>query len=239
LDTAPIEFAVKGEGRDWTFITSSLLEERALKIRRPSLRRYLGVRTEWELFVYFFATLGGLMVLILFISNRPHSYDSTTALDYLRNPSPSQTSTELPFSEEFETILRNENIKDPIQAMLARDKLLEKREKEREEKESELMVQRSQELQHRFAEINQQDFFSRNIYIVKFILFVLTPPLLLYLIRTFLVLFYPTYNFCWGDYLDIFRRKESVRKFVIVVIFIGVIVSFIGGVLANYTKIGK
>jgi hypothetical protein len=43
------------------------------------------------------------------------------------------------------------------------------------------------------------------------------------LISYFLVLYYPVYNFCWGDYLDIFQRKESRRKFILVVVIIGVL----------------
>lgn len=58
------------------------------------------------------------------------------------------------------------------------------------------------------------------------------------LLILFLVLsrYYPVFNFCWGDYIDIFQRKESIRKFIIGVIIIGIIVSFIGGILANSFK---
>jgi hypothetical protein len=49
----------------------------------------------------------------------------------------------------------------------------------------------------------------------------------------FLSKFYPIFNFCWGDYVEEFNKKESTRKFILVVIVIGIVVSFIGGVLAN------
>jgi len=52
----------------------------------------------------------------------------------------------------------------------------------------------------------------------------------------FFLKFYPIYNFCWGDYTELFNRKESVRKFVLIVIIVGIVVSFIGGILANLWK---
>jgi hypothetical protein len=45
--------------------------------------------------------------------------------------------------------------------------------------------------------------------------------------------FYPMYNFCWGDYLEIFKKKESSRKTFNTVVIIGLIVSVIGGIIAN------
>ncbi|MDD5087494.1 MAG: hypothetical protein PHI18_01680, partial [bacterium] len=44
---------------------------------------------------------------------------------------------------------------------------------------------------------------------------------------------YPLYNFCWGDYVDHFRRRETTRKWVLSVIVVGVVVSFIGSLLAS------
>jgi hypothetical protein len=58
----------------------------------------------------------------------------------------------------------------------------------------------------------------------------------LFLAAWFITHYYPVYNFCWGDYAEIFRRKESTRKFVIGVLLVGVLVSFLGGVLANYFR---
>ena len=49
----------------------------------------------------------------------------------------------------------------------------------------------------------------------------------------FLARYYPVYNFCWGEYAEEFQRKESRRQFWLVIIIIGVIVSFLGGILAN------
>jgi uncharacterized membrane protein YozB (DUF420 family) len=47
---------------------------------------------------------------------------------------------------------------------------------------------------------------------------------------------YPVYNFCWGDYLDVFNKKENARKTFNTVIIIGLIISIIGGLIANRVK---
>jgi hypothetical protein len=56
---------------------------------------------------------------------------------------------------------------------------------------------------------------------------------LLFLLYLFFVKYYLVYNFCLGDYLTLFQKRESGRKFWLVVIGVGIIVSFVGGVLAN------
>ncbi|WFO15647.1 hypothetical protein M601_018140 [Cellulophaga baltica 4] len=48
---------------------------------------------------------------------------------------------------------------------------------------------------------------------------------------------YPIYNFCWGDYSESFKKKESFRKTINTVVIIGLIISIVGGLIANY--IGK
>lgn len=57
---------------------------------------------------------------------------------------------------------------------------------------------------------------------------------LLFLVYLYFKMLFPIHNFCWGDYLETFRRKESARKTVNTVIIIGLIVSIIGGLIANW-----
>lgn len=57
---------------------------------------------------------------------------------------------------------------------------------------------------------------------------------LYYLIKLFIKRYYPQHNFCWGDYQDEYNRKEKVRKNFITLFIIGIIVSIIGGLIANY-----
>ena len=47
----------------------------------------------------------------------------------------------------------------------------------------------------------------------------------------------PMYNFCWGEYLDVFKKKETSRKTFNTVVIIGLIVSIAGGIIANYLNI--
>lgn len=49
--------------------------------------------------------------------------------------------------------------------------------------------------------------------------------------------FYPLYNFCWGDYLDIYKKKETARKTFNTVVIIGLLVSIIGGIISNYLNV--
>jgi len=60
---------------------------------------------------------------------------------------------------------------------------------------------------------------------------------ILILFYFFLIRYYPVYNFCWGEYKDIFQKRESARGFWLVIIGIGIMVSFIGGILANKLSI--
>jgi hypothetical protein len=48
---------------------------------------------------------------------------------------------------------------------------------------------------------------------------------------------YPIYNFCWGEYLEVFKKKETNRKTFNTVVIIGLLVSIIGGIIANYLNI--
>lgn len=55
----------------------------------------------------------------------------------------------------------------------------------------------------------------------------------LMLVWYFFYKYYPVYNFCWGEYIEEFRKRESARRFWLVVVAIGLVLSFIGSALAN------
>ena len=48
---------------------------------------------------------------------------------------------------------------------------------------------------------------------------------------------YPLFNFCWGDYLDVYKKKETARKTFNTVVIIGLLVSVIGGIISNFFNI--
>ncbi|HWM30793.1 MAG TPA: hypothetical protein VNO69_03705 [Methyloceanibacter sp.] len=57
------------------------------------------------------------------------------------------------------------------------------------------------------------------------------------LIWSFFYKYYPVFNFVWGDYVDEFDRLERARRFWLLTIVLGVIVSAVGGLIANNLKI--
>jgi len=57
--------------------------------------------------------------------------------------------------------------------------------------------------------------------------------LIMFSFSFYLQKFYPACNFCWGDYIEEFKRKESIRKTINIVIVIGLIVSVLGGIIAD------
>lgn len=48
---------------------------------------------------------------------------------------------------------------------------------------------------------------------------------------------YPSYNFCWGDYIEEFKRKNSIRKTINIVIIIGLFVSIVAGLIVEKINI--
>ena len=59
--------------------------------------------------------------------------------------------------------------------------------------------------------------------------------LILILLSAFILVlkYYPIFNFCWGDYLNQFEKIEGQRKIIIWVIIFGLIISVVGGIIAN------
>lgn len=224
--TRAISFRIQGESRDWVFITSSLLEERISKIKRYPLRRYLGLKSDSILNPYIAVGLIGIIIGMFWFLNRSDSFVDTprTSVSAVSTPEP------VPFSERWKNELKSNTIKDPIEALVMRERLYEQLEKERIAKDREESV--------RWRQIVVQRPQRTSPFAVLAIAG-LTPPLMLIFISAFLAAYFPPYAFCWGDYVEVFRRKESVRRFVVVVVLVGILVSFVGGILANFTQIGR
>lgn len=45
---------------------------------------------------------------------------------------------------------------------------------------------------------------------------------------------YPIYNFCWGDYEEVFKKKEGTRKTINWVVLVGLAVSIVAGFIVNF-----
>jgi hypothetical protein len=81
--------------------------------------------------------------------------------------------------------------------------------------------------------------FSKEIIPIRLLIGVGAFLLILVFAWLFLLRYYPVYNFCWGEYAEEFQRKESRRQFWLVIIIIGLVVSFLGSMFANNVGVLK
>jgi hypothetical protein len=178
-DSASIKYHIYGKTRDWVFVTTSLIEERITKIKRFSFNQFLSKSS-----VRFFGSLivPTVLMIALFIGL------------------PSMAGRRQKAITEVESLWKQGQIKDPIDAMLR--------------------------LQKTNPEYDVLSYFMPAIYILIFILILIGMYILC-------LRYYPTYNFCWGDYLHEFNRKESKRKFVLIGVVLTLIISFVGSLIAN------
>ena len=168
------------DDRDWVFVTSSLLEERLVKVKRFAPNQ-LG-RVSSLYIVFFLTTLVALALA------------SAVTLEGNKGSQPVQ---------QLETAWRSSLIKDPIEAMI----MLEK--------------------------AHTHDYATESWLPLKVMGAIGFVILVLGTLWALAVKYYLVYNFCWGEYAELFRRRENARRFWVVVVLVGVIISFIGGLLAN------
>lgn len=177
-----VKYSVKGDSRDWVFVTSSQLEERLKKVSRFSLntskRRY---RLLWTL-IFPFSFLILMLVTFFLGSNSKYKMLQGIKADWIAK-----------------------KLTDPIDAIIRIE-------------ETRVSVESFTSMKYTFL-----------------ILGIITALLLL--LYSYVRMLYPIHNFCWGDYLDTFKRKESTRKTVNTVVIIGLIISIFGGLIANW--VGK
>jgi hypothetical protein len=69
--------------------------------------------------------------------------------------------------------------------------------------------------------------------ISSFVLSGFTLPFIIFLYLRLATILYPLYVFCWGSGQDIFIKKETQRKFLLVTIITGIAVSVIAGLLVE------
>jgi hypothetical protein len=183
-----VRYLIRGNSRDWVFITSSLIEERIQKVKRFAFNELFTRRKALVPLV-----LGMMISVLLF----PISF----ALEAAK---PGQSHAAI---EKVKQRWAAKDLSDPVEAII----LLE------EAKAS-----------------------TGSVTLTRLLPVIVVPVVLLFLFMGsiwFVTKYYPIFNFCWGDYVEIFRQKEAARKFWLIVIGLGLLVSFVGSVLANV--IGK
>lgn len=185
-----MQYSILGNSRDWVFITSTLLEERLVRIKRFAFNQ-LGEggsrRSPLKIFLPLLLTLFILISMVIFIKVSDKNGNGSVGI-------------------KLEAAYEAGQIENATQALIYI-------EKEREKNESE----------------------KRELSIEKVMPLLLVLGIILTLILTlqFFIKFYLVYVFNWGDYSGYFEKSESTRKFVLIVIIVGIIVSFVGGKLAN------
>jgi hypothetical protein len=183
--TISVRYTIRGNSRDWVFVTSSLIEERIAKVKRFAPNE-LFARRRWftPLLGIFVVTLLSVPLIVMDTGKSDHSEAAVAKL---------------------KQAWQEKAVKDPVEAIV----LLEEAKQ----------VKRS---------------FMSHVVPVLVPCAILTFLLLLFL---FFVRYYPIFNFCWGDYVEVFQRKEASRKFWLVVIGIGFVISVLGSLVANFIKL--
>jgi len=81
--------------------------------------------------------------------------------------------------------------------------------------------------------IRERDFKIADVLPLKLIGGAIAGLVVLGVLFLFLLRYYPVYNFCWGEYLETFTRREAARRFWLIVILVGFVVSFVASLAAN------
>lgn len=141
--------------------------------------------------------------LTFFIINM--AYTGANLPSYLRN----DYARWLSVSAEFRDEVERRRVNDPVAAMVLLEEIREKR---------------ASQLIKRFFEFRAEPAGAMWIYAIFAALSVV-------LAAVVIDRYYPLYNFCWGDYLELFQRRERMRSFWLVVVGVGLIVELIGGMV--------
>lgn len=212
-----VSLFVEGDSRDWVLITTEAIEERLNKVRTPRLQRWFhNVPT----LVY--AGLFYVLFLTAFWTRIdrsepgfPESYPELSDQDRNR------------IADEFESAIKTQNITDPISALVKLEHI-----RADNRRDPDQYKKRVTEWQLRRE--NWQQRHKPLPFAVYITLITLIPVGLVYLLSRFVRHFYPAYNFSWGDYVEYLKKRQARGNFILVVIVIGIIVSVVGGVIANW-----
>lgn len=278
---SPVSFKIYSSSRDWTFVTSSLIEERIVKVSRPFgwLLKALGEPWPYVLlimtlvlatvyFIRYDTSESSLYSDLRLARLRLQSLEYATVFDPTRFP-PSLSDYRVKFSEFYtpETTLleklekkRPENAIDAFETFILIEQTKAEMEAEKQiayakwqdqaqswlqdERAKLLAGKESQSADERAAYTSEIESLQKQIdqqaggwaawsfwhKLIASAVGIIAIPFLLWLL---LQRFYPLYNFVWGDYLDVFDRNTGVLKVVFVVVIIGIVVSTIGGLIAN------
>jgi hypothetical protein len=192
----PVRHSIKGQSRDWVFVTSSLIEERVGKIKRKQLDPTSSTGTG----KLFFKLLTPILMLALMIG----MISSTPSI--VRESHDGQNKA----LNEIEAKWKSHSITDPIDALI--------------------QIEKSKNTENDKINLNTLMF---SLFLAKPFIFIIIGLILIVIFSYIFMKFYPAYNFCWGNYIEIFNKKESNRKVIIGILLGTILLGVIVNLLSN------
>ncbi|MEZ4933918.1 MAG: hypothetical protein R2788_17570 [Saprospiraceae bacterium] len=228
LDESPLDshshsitYNVIGNSRDWVFTTSSLLHERINKVKRKNTLINNIRNPDSKLNGY---TLFLIIGLCLWFIPREPSLD-----DYsIENPVTEKSN----LLNELEKLADSNDFKNPIEAVIQM-KILE----EKIKNDSILTSTKWREERRAWHEQEVTKFnntvWSKIPTWLSIIGALILPYLLMYSIHSAVRKYYIEYYFLWGDQVELFQKNNKIIGYILNTIIVGILISFLGGVLAN------
>lgn len=215
-----ISYYVKGTTRDWVFTTSSMLDERILKVKKQNyIASYL---KSTSLFGF------GFLWFFFFIFIAAMTSNDVSLEDYAVN----RPGLENEIITKLEALKDTNSFKSSIDAVIG-IKLIEEQEKKRNKVIVEKWENDRQEWYSTQLKDNSNSFWSDLPWYLRAIIVFILPIIVFYFLRSFYLNNYSHYNFIWGEYEVEYNKKRKKLNYVTNVVIGGIIISFIGGILAN------
>lgn len=216
LHNYSIFYRIISTDRDWVFVTLSLIEERIILIKRS--KRFIPEIKKVDHYINLFAI--GMLLFFLTYMFDVQSSKKTNINKEIEN--------KFNFTKRVEEqINKNPNL-TPGEVLLFRYQLFDEYEKFSEKAKNE--YEKKHLKRKLIPSIIRGNF---PLLVSSFVLSGFTLPFIIFFYLRLATILYPLYVFCWGSGQDIFIKKETQRKFLLVTIITGIAVSVIAGLLVE------
>lgn len=215
-----VAYTVKGTSRDWVFNTSSMLDERVQKVSKEN--KLVGFVSTFPTFSFGF--LWGMLVLTIFgLLINEVSIENYHVLE---------PKLEGNIIAELEELADSNSFQSPIEAIIA-IKLIEEKQKTKQEDMLDSWKKERQKWYEGELMNKNSNRWSRFPWYLKVLFIYVLPVFIYYTLRKVCIKYYSCYNFLWGEYEVEYNKNKKTFDFIVNGIIIGIVVSFIGGILAN------
>lgn len=222
-----ITFSVFGEDRDWVFVTNSQIEERLLLTSKTSV---------FTPKIHFNSYLTIFLICVMSIMIYTLQDITSNKSDYPRYWDYEKKWEEF-IEEDFDLIaeLKTESEKKPnakpIDVFIKYRELIKEQNSINENAKDKYNEARDKWYE---AELNKREKPRDSAqWVVEILLFSLGIPILFWLYIQISSYVYPLYVFSWGDNKAAFEKKDNIRKYLLGTVIVGILVSFVAGILAN------